>query len=191
VKIMRQFSKKITIGIIAGLVIQANSALANETTIAKNDASFNTGRLLLTSGEKRPFNTASLGMKNISYSFANSSNQNVVLDNVIGVEEESGSYIAEFGIGLGLAGFLGASLGVAQGEADANAQGVEIEESDKNSIVFSLTAISALIGIVWGYNTKKYTMVYENPQWKSSRSTYDFDLIHDKDGQKFMVSYQF
>ena len=142
-------------------------AWAGDADLLKGDSSFQKGRIWMTDGYKINFSTANIVGDTITYKPDHSKEEESLgMDQVMKVEVEKGSYALEYGIGVGAAGFLGATVGV----NSQNTEGIEPSSSVKNSIILSMTAVSGLIGAAIGAGQKKYETVYSNPEFNQKSS---------------------
>lgn len=160
-----------------------------DADMAKKDLSFQKGRIWKTDGYKIEFSTANITGDIITYKPSHSKEEKSFgVDQVMKVEVEKGSYALEYGIGVGAAGFLGATVGV----NTQNTEGYEPSSSAKNSIVLSLTAVSGLIGAAIGAGQKKYETVYSNPEFNQKSSIRILPEINiENKAVGFRVSYRY
>jgi hypothetical protein len=163
-------------------------ALAENNPVNK-DSTFNNGRIWKTDGYKVHFSEIRIGEGSMSYTPEGTKDEQLIgSEQVLKVEVEKGSYALEYGVGLAVAGFLGATVGV----STSNTEGVEPSNSAKNGIILGLTGVSGLIGAAIGSGQKKYEPVYTNPEFKpktSMRITPEFDKATKTMG--FRLSYLF
>jgi len=111
--------------------------------------------------------------------------ENIDISNVLRVKEETGDEAKESAISFGLAGGLGAALGV----STTNTDGVEVKSSTKSAIILGLAAISAAVGYVSGKKLKKYQDVYVNRQYSHNTPGADLMLSGDAVGLKLVYEY--
>ena len=138
-------------------------AWAGDTAPVTENLSFQKGRIWKADGYKVHFSTVTIGKDTITYKSDHpGEEESIGVDQVIKVEIEKGSYALEYGVALGVAGFLGSAIGV----SSSNTQGFEPSSSSKNGIILGLTAVSGIIGAVIGSGEKKYETVYSSPEFQ-------------------------
>lgn len=156
------------------LFVSCGIALAENDPVNK-ESTFHKGRIWKTDGYKVHFSEIRIGEGSMSYTPEGSKDeQRIGNGEVLKVEVEKGSYALEYGAGLAVAGFVGATVGV----STSNTEGIEPSSSAKNGIILGLTGLSGLIGVAIGSGQKKYETVYTNPEFKprtSMRITPEFD----------------
>ena len=145
-------------------VLLASCRLASaENNPVNRDSTFHKGRIWKTDGYKVHFSEIRIGEGSMTYTPEKSGDEQLIgNEQVLKVDVEKGSYALEYGVALGVAGFLGSAIGV----SSSNTQGFEPSSSSKNGIILGLTAVSGIIGAVIGSGEKKYETVYSSPEFQ-------------------------
>ncbi|MCK6691833.1 MAG: hypothetical protein L6Q97_06985, partial [Thermoanaerobaculia bacterium] len=94
-----------------------------------------------------------------------SQSQTIPADNVLRIEEQTGTEAGKWALIMGASGLLGSVLGVLSVKNNPN---LEIDDSKIAPVVIGLTAASALIGLAIGAGKKKYKTVYTNSKYDTS-----------------------
>lgn len=126
------------------------------------------GRILTADGQKIKFTNLTTGSDNHSYKASESNKpQTIPADNVMRLEQQTGSEAGTWALWLGLSGLVGSVLGVVSAKSDLESLGSEVNGAP---IIIGFTAGSALIGAAIGASKKKYKTVYSNPKYDSTFS---------------------
>lgn len=127
------------------------------------------GRLITAGGEKLTFSKLTTGSDLYTFSTSTASKtQTIPAENVLRIEQQTGTEAGKWALMMGGAGLLGSVLGVLSAKNDASSLGVETDNSKLMPIVLGLTAASTLIGLAIGSGKKKYKTVYTNPKYDTS-----------------------
>lgn len=113
------------------------------------------GLINTTDGRQFKFTNLRQGKNQFIYTNAVSKEQGSIdINKVLRVDQKVGDNALLYGVSLGAAGFLGALLGT---ELNPNYSNNKEQKWDD---ILSLTAISALAGVIWGATVPKYKTVY-------------------------------
>ncbi len=127
------------------------------------------GRIMTTDGHKIVFTNLTTGIDNHSYKTSDDSkSQTIPAENVMSIEQQTGTEAGKWGLWLGVSGLVGSLLGVLSAKTDADLYGVETDDTKIVPIVAGITAASALIGVAIGSGKKKYKTIYTNPKYVNS-----------------------
>ncbi len=133
---------------------------------SEKPATVNKGRILTDDGQKIKFVSLVSGAEKYDYEIAESGqSRGIANDNVIRIEQQTGTEAGKWALVMGGAGLLGSLLGVMQATTRSE---VEVDNSKVLPVVVGLTAASALIGVAIGSGRKKYKTVYVNPKYDTS-----------------------
>ena len=140
--------------------------------VAQNNAlppTVTKGRLITAGGEKLVFSKLATGSDLYTFTTSSTSKtQTIPAENVLRIEQQTGTEAGKWALMMGGAGLLGSILGVLSAKNDASSLGVETDNSKLMPIVLGLTAVSTLIGLAIGSGKKKYKTVYTNPKYDTS-----------------------
>lgn len=127
------------------------------------------GRILTADGQKITFVNLTAGGDNHSYkTAAGHKAQTIPADNVMRVEQQTGTEAGKWALWLGLSGLVGSVLGVMSANNDLESLGAN--KVNGTPIILGFTAGSALIGAAIGGGKKKYKTIYSNPKYNSTSS---------------------
>jgi hypothetical protein len=124
------------------------------------------GRINTTNGVLIKFSSLKQTDDGFRYYLSGSKVEKIIAtDNVLKIEKKSGNQAVLFGVILGASGLLGSFLGTKMAEKNLESQGMTVDKNVQSTTIIALTGVSALIGVIWGANTPKYSKVYENPKY--------------------------
>lgn len=129
-------------------------------------ANLEKGRILTTDGKKVLFTKIIAGAD--TYNFQTSSNsdlQTITTENIIRIEQQTGTEAGKWALWLGLSGLVGSTLGVIEAINENEIRGFDTSKVKPVPIVVGITASSTLIGAIIGSGKKKYKTVYTNPKY--------------------------
>ena len=126
-------------------------------------ATVNKGRILTDDGQKIKFVSLVPGTEKYDYKLAESGqSRSIANDNVVRIEQQTGTEAGKWALVMGGAGLLGSLLGIMQATTRSD---TEVDNSKVAPVVIGLTAASALVGVAIGSGRKKYKTVYSNSKY--------------------------
>lgn len=152
-------------------VIAASVTLCNAQT-SELPSAVGKGRIMTTDGRKIAFTSLTTGSDSHTYKTpASAKSQTIPAENVMSIEQQTGTEAGKWGLWLGVSGLVGSLLGVLSAKTDADLYGVETDDSKIVPIVAGITAASALIGVAIGSGKKKYKTLYTNPKYGNASTS--------------------
>ena len=124
------------------------------------------GRLFTLEGKKLEFLNLSTSAEQYTFTdMAINRSQTILPDNVLRIEQQTGTEAGKWALYMGVAGLLGSTAGVLSAINDAKYLGLKTNDVNGAPIVVGLTLTSALVGALIGSGKKKYKTVYNNPMY--------------------------
>lgn len=159
-----------------------SSALAGNVAIAE-EGLYSNGRIITTSGQTIDFTSLNMKGDKAEYTGAEGTSQMIQKDKILELEVKSGNEALLWAVGMGAGAFVGATMGI--NNARRSGYGTE----NGNSIILTLTAVSAAIGAMIGGNKSKYKKVYSNPKYSFSPNINIFPVGKKNDGLMLTLTF--